>query len=189
MKRTWAVLAVAGLLTAATAGAGADPKAENSGAKAATTGAKAELARNLDAAGDKLLQLAEAVPAEKYTWRPAEGVRSFSEVFLHAAAANYLIPSFVGAKMPDGFDPKTFETSTTKKEEIVVQLKKSLEHVKAAANAISDSDMDTPTKWFLGEGSKREILFFTAAHNHEHLGQLIAYARMNGVTPPWSKKE
>lgn len=186
MRRMLTVLAVAGLLTAVTyASAGAaDP-----GAKPAATGIKAEFVRNLDSAGDKLIQLAEAVPAEKYSWRPAEGVRSFAEVFLHAAGGNYFIPSFTGAKMPDGFDPKTFETSTTKKEEIVAQLKKSLEHVKAAANAVSDSDMDTQVKWFLGEGSKREILFFTAAHDHEHLGQLIAYARVNGIAPPWSKKE
>lgn len=180
------MLAVAGLMTATTAGA-AD--AADSAAKPAAAGTKAEFARNLDYAGDKLIQLAEAMPADKYSWHPAEGVRSFGEALLHAAGGNFMIPSFIGAKMPDGFDMKTFETSTTKKEEIVAQVKKSLEHVKAAANAVSDSDMDTSVKWFMGEGSKREILFFIAAHNHEHLGQLIAYARMNGITPPWSKKE
>jgi uncharacterized damage-inducible protein DinB len=180
------VFAVAGLLTAVTA---ASAGAADPDAKAAAMGVKAEFARNLDAAGDKLIQLAEAMPADKYTWRPAEGVRSFGEVLLHAAGGNYMIPSFIGAKTPEGYDPKTFETSISKKEEIVAQLKKSLEHVKAAANAVSDSDMDTSAKWFMGEGSKREILYFTSAHNHEHLGQLIAYARMNGVTPPWSKKE
>jgi len=100
-----------------------------------------------------------------------------------------MIPTYVGAKAPDGFDMKTFETSTTKKDEIVAQMKKSLEHLRAAANGVADADMDTSVKWFMGDGSKREVLFFTAAHNHEHLGQLIAYARMNGVTPPWSKKE
>lgn len=187
MKRMGTLLAAAALLTAATAFA--HPDAEKVAPKGAGTGIKAEFARNLDYATDKLIQLAEAVPAEKYTWRPAEGVRSFSEVFLHAAGGNYMIPSFTGAKMPDGFDPKTFETSTTKKEEIIAQLKKSVEHAKAAMNAIPDSDLDTQVKWFLGESSKREILFFTAAHNHEHLGQLIAYSRMNGITPPWSKKE
>ncbi len=186
MKRSWTLLAVA-LLTASTAVA--HPDAEKIAPKGTGTGIKAEFARNLGYAGDKLIQLAEAVPAEKYTWRPAEGVRSFSEVFLHAAGANYMIPSFTGAKLPDGFDPKTFEKSTTNKEEIIVQLKKSLEHAKAAADAIADSDLDTTVKWFLGEASKREILFFTAAHDHEHLGQLIAYARMNGITPPWSKKD
>ena len=187
MRRIWTVLAVAGLMTAATAFA--HPDAEFASTKPVASETKTEFARNLDYAGDKLIQLAEAMPADKYSWRPAEGVRSFGEALLHAAGGNFMIPSFTGAKMPDGFDPKTFETSTTEKEEIVAKLKKSLEHVKSVANAISDSDMDTSVKWFMGEGSKREILFFTAAHNHEHLGQLIAYARMNGVTPPWSKKE
>lgn len=187
MRKIGTVLAVAAILSAAPAFANSD--AAPADAKAAATGTKAEFARNLDYAGDKLIQLAEAVPAEKYSWRPAEGVRSFAEVILHAAGGNFMIPSFIGAKMPDGVDPKTFETSTTKKEEIIALLKKSLEHAKAAANAVSDSDMDTSVKWFLGDGSKREILFFTSAHDHEHLGQLIAYARMNGITPPWSKKE
>jgi uncharacterized damage-inducible protein DinB len=183
MRRLLTMLAVAGLVTGGTAGL--VHAADAAGKPAA--GTKAEFTRNLDYAGDKLIQLAEAMPADKYSWRPAEGVRSFGEVLLHAAGGNFMIPSFIGAKMPEGHDPKTFETSTTKKEEIIAHLKKSLEHVKSAANAVSDSD--TSAKWFLGEGSKREILFFTAAHNHEHLGQLIAYARMNGVTPPWSKKE
>jgi uncharacterized damage-inducible protein DinB len=187
MKPFPTLLTAALLLTATTAFA--HPDAEKVAPKAGGAGIKAEFARNLDYAGDKLIQLAEAVPAEKYTWRPAEGVRSFSEVFLHAAGGNYMIPSFTGAKLPDGFDPKTFETSTTKKDEIIAQIKKSLEFAKAAANAIADSDMDTSVKWFLGEGSKREILFFTSAHDHEHLGQLIAYSRMNGITPPWSKKD
>jgi len=186
MKRISMLLAAAALLATATAFAQSDA------AKAAPKGSggiKAEFARNLDSAGDKLVQLAEAVPAEKYTWRPAEGVRSFSEAFLHAAGGNYFIPTFVGAKVPDGLDLKNIETSTTKKEEVIAQLKKSLANAKAAANAVADSDMDTSVKWFLGDGSKREVLFFTAAHNHEHLGQLIAYARMNGITPPWSKKD
>ena len=183
MKRAFALLAVLSCLCTATARA----QMSQAETKAAPAGVKGEIARNLDSAGDKLIQLAEAIPADKFTWRPAQGVRSFAEVFLHAAGGNYMISSFVGAKVPEGFDAKKFETSTTKKEEIVEHLKKSLAHVKAAINAIADADMDTQTKWFLGEASKREILFFTAAHNHEHLGQLIAYARMNGITPPWSK--
>ena len=183
MKRALALLAVLSCLSTVTV------RAEESQiqAKAAPAGVKGEIVRNLDSAGDKLIQLAEAIPADKFAWRPAEGVRSFREAFLHAAGGNYMISSFVGAKVPEGFDPQKFETSTTKKEEIVEHLKKSLAHVKAATNAIADADMDTQAKWFLGEGSKREILFFTAAHNHEHLGQLIAYARMNGIKPPWSK--
>ncbi|HEU4725036.1 MAG TPA: DinB family protein [Candidatus Eisenbacteria bacterium] len=187
MKRFLTLLAVAALLTAGSAYAQSD--AAKAVAKPAAGRIQAEFARNLDAAGDKILQLAQAVPAEKYTWRPAEGVRSFSEAFLHAAGGNYFLTSFTGAKIPEGIDLKTFETSTTKKEEVIAALKKSMEHAKSVANGMTDGDLDTNVKWFLGEASKREILFVTASHAHEHLGQLIAYARMNGITPPWSKKD
>ena len=158
-------------------------------APAPAPGVQGEFTRNLGYAGDKLVQLAEAIPAEKYTWRPSEGARSVAEVCLHAAGGNYWIPTFIGVKAPEGFDSKTFETSTTQREAIVEHLKKSLAHVNAAAAAMKDADLNTKVKWFMGETTKRELLFFLAAHNHEHLGQMIAYARMNGVTPPWSMKE
>ena len=158
-------------------------------AHAKVPGVQGEFLRNFDAAAGKLVQLAEAIPAEKYTWRPGEGVRSVSEVFLHASAANYTFMTFLGTATPAGIDPKTLGTSTTKKSDVIDVLKKSIAHVDATASAISDADLDAQAKWFMGESSKREILFALAAHNHEHLGQMIAYARMNGITPPWSKKE
>jgi uncharacterized damage-inducible protein DinB len=193
MKRLVVMLAAAGCLAAATARAqdhdhaGHDHAAP--AAAAAAAGVQGEFARNLDYAGDKLVQLAEAVPADKYDWRPSEGVRSFAEVFMHAAGGNYMIPSFMGVAAPAGFDPKTWENSATKKEEIVEHLKKSLAHVQTAAAGMKDADLEKKSKWFLGESTNREILFFTAAHNHEHLGQLIAYARVNGIVPPWSAKQ
>jgi uncharacterized damage-inducible protein DinB len=194
MKRILSVLLIAGcaLAGARTAAAHADEAPASKAAGA--TGAKAEFVRNLDYAGDKLIQLAEAIPQEKYTWRPGEGVRSVSEVFLHAAFADMLLPTFMGAKMPEGvtFDPKhpdAFETSTTKKEDVIAAVKRGLDHLKAAGNSVADSDLDTMVETFLGTMSKRELLFFASAHNHEHLGQMIAYARMNGIAPPWSMKE
>lgn len=193
MKRLVVMLAAAGCLAAVTARAQSHDHAGHDhaapAASAAAAGVQGEFARNLDYAGDKLVQLAEAIPADKYGWRPSEGVRSFGEVLMHATGGNYNIPSFMGVTPPAGFDPKTFEKSTTKKEEIVEHLKKSLAHVKAAAAGMKDADLGVKSKWFLGESTNREILFFTAAHNHEHLGQLIAYARMNGIVPPWSAKE
>ncbi|HET9950506.1 MAG TPA: DinB family protein [Candidatus Eisenbacteria bacterium] len=184
MKR-YAVLAMiaASLLAVSTpAGAEAPPAGK-------VPGVQGEFIRNFDAADSKLLQLAEAIPAEKFSWRPAEGVRSVSEVLLHAAGSNYMFMNFVGTALPAGVDLKTFETSTVKKDEVIDLLKKSIAHVKTAAAAMSDADLDAQAKWFMGESPKREILFVMASHNHEHLGQLIAYARMNGITPPWSKKE
>jgi uncharacterized damage-inducible protein DinB len=195
MKRLVVMLAAAGCLAAVSARAqshdhsGHDHAGHDHAAPAAAGDVRGEFTRNLDYAGDKLIQLAEAIPADKYGWRPSEGVRSFGEVLMHATGGNYMIPSFMGVAAPDGFDPKTFESSTTKKEEIVEHLKKSLAHVKAAAARMKDAHLEAKSKWFLGESTNREILFFTAAHNHEHLGQLIAYARMNGIVPPWSEKK
>jgi rhodanese-related sulfurtransferase/uncharacterized damage-inducible protein DinB len=188
MKRYLALLAIA-LCAAAPMAMAKEAKPAAAPAAAEKSDIRAEFARNLDSAGDKLVQLAEAVPADKYTWRPGEGVRSFAEVFLHAAAGNYFLTTFIGAKAPEGFDPKTFETSTTQKDAIIDHLKKSLAHAKAVAAGLSDADLETKAKWFLGESTKREILFFAASHNHEHLGQLIGYARMNGIVPPWSQSE
>jgi uncharacterized damage-inducible protein DinB len=174
---------------AATLLAGATRAYADAEAPAKVPGVQGELIRNFDSAGSKLVQLAEAIPAEKYTWRPTEGVRSVSEVLLHVTGANYNFVSFVGTPVPAGIDLKTLEKSTTKKDEVIEQLKKSIAHAKAAVAAMSNTDLDAQAKWFLGESSKREILFVLASHDHEHLGQLIAYARMNGITPPWSKKE
>src|SRR5262245_34495960 len=159
MKRYLALLAVT-LCAAAPTAMAKEAKPAAAPAAAEKSDIRAEFARNLDSAGDKLIQLAEAVPADKYTWRPGEGVRSFAEVVLHAAGGNYFIPTFIGAKAPEGFDPKTFETSTTQKDAIIDQLKKSLAHVKAVAAAQSDADLDAKAKWFMGEGTRREILFF-----------------------------
>ncbi len=188
MKRFMTLVAVLGLLVAASATAEEHEGHEHGkAAMAKDGGVKGEWASNYGYATEKLLQLAEAVPEDKYTWRPAEGVRSFSEALLHAAGSNYLITSFCGVKVPEGIDRDTFEKSTTKKDEVIAAMKKSIAHARAAMHDMPDADLDTKVDWFFGKGTKREVFYFLAAHNHEHLGQLIAYARMNGITPPWSK--
>jgi uncharacterized damage-inducible protein DinB len=136
----------------------------------------------------KVNSLAQAVPAEKYSWRPAEGVRSISEVFTHIAGANYLFPSMAGVKPPEGIDPK-MEKTITEKSKVQAALKQSFEHARKAVQGLSDADMAKEIKFF-GRPMTEEALFFTMAnHMHEHLGQSIAYARTNGVVPPWSAKE
>jgi uncharacterized damage-inducible protein DinB len=190
MKRSMALVAMMACLVAVSATAHGDADhAHEKGGTMEKRGVKAEWTKNLDTAAGHIVELAEAMPEDKYSWRPAEGVRSFGEAILHAAAANYQIPTYVGIKAPEGMKLMEFETSMTKKADIIAAYKKSVEHMKAGVYAMADADFDTQATWFLGEGSKREILFFTAAHDHEHLGQLIAYARMNGVAPPWSKKQ
>jgi uncharacterized damage-inducible protein DinB len=157
---------------------------------APTTGARAEALRIIQDAENKLTRLGEAIPAEKYTWRPAKDVRSVSEVLLHVAAGNYFITKRLGTEPPAGLNPQGFDKSTTDKAKVLDWVKKSFDHVKQAATKLTDADMEKTAPWFGDrQASYREILFFLGAHDHEHLGQTIAYARMNGVTPPWTEEQ
>lgn len=147
---------------------------------------RSEALAEIDARAQKYIALAEAIPADKYTWRPAEGVRSVSEVLLHMAGANYFLPRVYGTAPPEGFRAQGFETSTTDKEEVLRHLRASFTHLhNTVANAPADAEATHP--WFGGQSlSNRAIGMSIVAHMGEHLGQLIAYARMNGVRPPWS---
>lgn len=135
-------------------------------------------------AQDKLLQLAEAMPADKFSWKPAEGVRSVSEAFMHVAAANY----FFGGRMTGTKPPaevRGLEKDVTAKADVITKLKESFERVNAG---IEKADMSATTKLFGGrEGTMGDLAMIAVSHAHEHLGQLIAYARSNGVAPPWSR--
>lgn len=140
---------------------------------------------------NKLVQLAEAVPQDKMSWRPADGVRSVSEVYLHIAqSAKYLL-SALGKDVPQEYnaDAKTFESSTTDPAEVVKSLQKSFGYIKAASLKIDDDKLNTKVNFFGNESSIRFVLEALLNHVHEHFGQSIAYARMIGVTPPWSQSE
>jgi uncharacterized damage-inducible protein DinB len=134
----------------------------------------------------KLVALAEATPQEKYAWRPGPGVRSVSEVYMHIAFGNYFIPSFLGAKMPEGLTRDT-EKTLTEKAKVIEALKKSFDHARETVEATPDSDLDKKVKVFGQEPSERMMLIGLVIHAHEHLGQSIAYARTNGIAPPWSE--
>ncbi|PYQ49018.1 MAG: damage-inducible protein DinB [Acidobacteria bacterium] len=147
-------------------------------------GFRAELLRDLDDMQKKITDLAAAMPADKYTWRPASGVRSVSEVFMHIAGGNYYGATFVGVKAPV-YDERAFERIQDK-ERVLAELKKSFQHLRMAILTTSDADLDKPIKMFGNDSTEREAFMFALFHLHEHLGQSIAYARMNGVVPPWS---
>lgn len=150
---------------------------------------KSDLLQDLQGVSDQIVQLAQAVPAEKYTWRPAEGVRSIAEAYLHIAAGNYEILGFTPYKAAGApADLGKFETSTTDKAQVVAALQKSFQATREAIEKIPDSAFDKPIK----PGSKytvRGLLLAVPGHAHEHLGQEIAYARMNGVVPPWTARQ
>jgi uncharacterized damage-inducible protein DinB len=136
---------------------------------------------------DKLTRLAEAIPADKYNWRPADDTRSFAEVFLHISAANYNLYKLVGTPPPSGIDLKGLEKSTTDKAKVVATLKDSFAHAKQAIKAMPDADLDKSMDWFGGKNTERGILLFIVRHAAEHLGQSIAYARVVGIVPPWTE--
>ncbi len=150
------------------------------------TGYKSEVMAEVMVQEDKFVRLAKAIPAEKYSWRPAADVRSVAEVFLHVASANYALYKNVGTPTPAGIDLKTLEKSTTDKDKIVATLKDSFAHARKAIAAVPDADLEKSIDWFGGKLSERGFLLFTVRHAAEHLGQAIAYARMNGVVPPWT---
>jgi uncharacterized damage-inducible protein DinB len=151
------------------------------------TGYRSEVLSEVIVQEDKLTRLAEAIPAEKYTWRPAPDVRSFAEVFLHIAAANYNLYKLVGAPAPSGVELKGLEKSTTDKAKIVATLKDSYGYAKKSITAMPDADLEKSMDWFGGKNTERGILLFIVRHGAEHLGQSIAYARMVGVVPPWTE--
>ncbi|MCM2317125.1 MAG: DinB family protein, partial [Thermoanaerobaculia bacterium] len=135
----------------------------------------------------KLIALAEATPAEKFAWRPAEGVRSVGEVYAHVAGGNYFLMSLLGVKPPAGIDLQTLEASLEDKAAIIAAMKDSFKFANAEIEKMSDADLDKAMKFFGQDTTARGIVMFSIEHVSEHLGQSIAYARMNGITPPWSK--
>lgn len=151
------------------------------------TGYRSEVLAEVMIQEDKFTRLAEAIPAEKYTWRPSVDVRSFAEVLLHVAAANYNLYTLVGAKVPEGLEVKGLEKSTTDKAKVIATLKDSFDHAKKAIIAMPDADLEKSMPWFGGKITERGILLFTVRHAAEHLGQSIAYARFIGVVPPWTE--
>jgi uncharacterized damage-inducible protein DinB len=137
----------------------------------------------------QLIELAQAIPADKYAWRPAPGVRSVSEVYMHIALANFYLLSITGPKMPSDIKSDDMEKTVTSKPEVIQFLKRSLDAVKTARAQLKPGDLQRKVeiegKMVTVDGMYLRII----VHDNEHMGQLIAYARINGIVPPWSKAE
>ena len=135
----------------------------------------------------QLIALAEATPAEKFAWRPAEGVRSTAEVYMHIAIANFYLLSITGPKMPPEATA-SLVTSVTAKADVIAWLKRSLEAVKTARAALKPGDLNRKVHIADRDATVDGMYLRIIIHNNEHMGQLIAYARSSGVVPPWSKE-
>jgi uncharacterized damage-inducible protein DinB len=134
----------------------------------------------------QLISLAEATPPEKFSWRPAPGVRSTSEVYMHIVEANFYLLSVTGPKMPadlkDGMDK-----TVTSKPEVIAWLKRSLDAVKQAHAKETPADLKRKVHIADRDATVDGMYLRIIVHANEHMGQLVAYARMTGVAPPWSQ--
>ena len=151
------------------------------------TGYRSEVLALVMIQENEFLRLANAFPAEKYSWRPAPGVKSVAEVFLHVSAANYNMYKLVGAPSPAGLDVAGMEQSTTDKTKVIATLRASYAHAKKAITDMPDANLEKTMDWLGGTITQRGVLLYIIPHIAEHLGQAIAYARINGVVPPWSE--
>jgi uncharacterized damage-inducible protein DinB len=176
--------ALLSVLLATALGAQAPPAATP---KAPVTGFRAEFLHQLEDVQKKIQGLAAAIPAEKYAWRPAPGVRSVGEVYMHIAGANFGLPKMLwGFPPPEGVDPRGLEKLGDNKAKVTEALQTSFVHLRHAVESTPDADLDKTVQIFGQPGTVRAAMFLVANHLHEHLGQSIAYARSNGVVPPWS---
>jgi uncharacterized damage-inducible protein DinB len=150
---------------------------------------KAQALVDLQQLQKKYTDLAQSIPADKFTWRPETGTRSVSELFLHVAGANYGIPTMMTGTAPaPGYQREGFEKSTTDKEKIIEQLNKSFVYAMAAVQKMSNADFAKAEKKLGPDANDGDVVYILVTHNHEHLGQSIAYARVNGITPPWTEE-
>lgn len=147
---------------------------------------KAQSLQDLEGVQKKMVALANAVPADKLTWRPSPDSRSFAEVFLHVSGERYQILALMGTPQPAGFDGKTFEKSTTDRAQIVEELNKSWEFAKTAINGMTNADFAKLLPKLGPQANAGDVIYILVADAHEHLGQSIAYARENGIVPPWT---
>jgi uncharacterized damage-inducible protein DinB len=134
----------------------------------------------------QLLALAEATPADKFAWLPAPGVRSTSEVYMHIVDANFYLLSVTGPKMPPDLK-EGMDKTVTSKPEVIAWLKRSLDAVKDAHLAETPKDLERKVHIADRDATVDGMYLRILVHANEHMGQLIGYARMSGVVPPWSK--
>ena len=154
---------------------------------APASGFRAEFLEGIAYYEQRYTRLAEAMPAEKYIWRPAEGVRSVGEVFTHITAANYGVARALGTALPSGVDLKAIQALSSDKPKVLQAMKESFAHLRNATLALND-DADKPQKMFGRQSTLRGSFMIIIGHFGEHLGQSIAYARVNGVVPPWTEE-
>lgn len=172
------------LLTLGCLGALASPVRAQA-APSTASGFVSEVMLQFETSMEKFIALAEAMPADKFGWSPGTGTMTVAKVYSHVARYNYLYPATsLGVKAPDGREADAAE-DLTEKGQIVARLRESRDHVRKVV-----ADLQNPAQGTTQYGRavpQWSVLLQLVAHMNEHLGQSIAYARMNEVVPPWSR--
>lgn len=165
-------------------------------------GFRGEFLWELEIATRQTIAMAEAIPAEKYGWRPDARARSVSEVFVHVATGNFMILAFVGVPAPAdlyaGVPPDGQEhflgllrrndelvARLLEKDAVVALLKRSLQALNDSFTQAADAELERNVYFFGEPTTVRRAYLRLLVHTHEHMGQMIAYLRINGIAPPW----
>lgn len=148
---------------------------------------RTSLLRSFDEASGKILRLAEAIPEANYGWRPMEGVSSVRDVLVHVTETNLMLSNRLGTKPPAGLDRKTVGAAMKTKAEAIAVTKQSMDFVRGVLANVPPAELLPEVDVFGKKAPKLRVALLPVDHAHEHLGQLIAYARMNKIAPPWSK--
>jgi len=147
---------------------------------------------DIDGLRDKFLALAKAVPADKLGWRPMTGTRSFHDVFAHVAAEGNTETAMFGGKLPAGslarFDDEEARLGKLPDDQLIAAMDKSLQSLSATLAGLSLDKMNTSIPYYGQPTLPRVATTYTLNDLHEHLGQLVAYARMSQIVPPWNRK-
>ena len=146
---------------------------------------------DLNGLHEKFVSLARAMPAAKLAWRPMDGVRSFRDVLAHIAAEGYIEGVSLGRPLPAGshadFDAEESRLRALPDDQLITAMDQALTSLSAGFTNLSLGKMNTPVTYFGRPTLPRIIALYTLADLHEHLGQLVSYARINQVVPPWSR--
>jgi hypothetical protein len=147
---------------------------------------------DIDGLRKKFMALAKAVPADKLTWRPMEGTRSFREVFAHVAAEGNTETAMFGQPLPAGsladFDAEEARLKKLPDDQLIAATDRAMQSLSATLGGLTRAKINTPIRYYGQSTLPRAATTYTLNDLHEHLGQLVAYARMNTIVPPWTRK-
>jgi hypothetical protein len=147
---------------------------------------------DIDGLRRKFMALAKAVPTDKLVWRPMEGTRSFREVFAHVAAEGNTETAMFGRPLPPGsladFDAEEARLTKLPDDQLIAVMDRAMQSLSATLGGLSPARINSPIRYYGQSTLPRVATTYTLNDLHEHLGQLVAYARMNTIVPPWTRK-